>query len=97
VLTIVVTRVVRGRGSSSSKHEAFLRRRGRLLIGAYAFALINGVALVVLRVPELAFNMIGVICLLLGNAAGTAWDLLVELGKLKAEQRGEGEGGWSAK
>jgi len=86
VLTMIVVQVVRGRGKSASKHERFLRRRSRLLMVAYAVALLNGIAMVVMRVPELAFNLIGVICLLLGNAAGTAWDLLVELGKLKAEQ-----------
>lgn len=93
VLGILVTQLVRARGSASSQHETFLRRRTRLLMVGYTLAFLNSVAMVVLRVPELAFNFIGVICMLLGNAAGTAWDLLVELGKLKAEQRGASEGG----
>lgn len=33
------------------------------------------------------FVMIGPICLLLGNATGSAWDLLVQVGKLKAREQ----------
>ena len=33
------------------------------------------------------FMMIGPICLLLGNATGSAWDLLVQVGKLKAREQ----------
>ena len=93
VLGILVTQLVRTRGRSSSKHEKFLQRRSRFLVVGYSLALLNSVAMIVLGIPELAFNFIGVICMLLGNAAGTSWDLLVELGKLKTEQRGASEGG----
>jgi len=93
LLTILVVQTLRGRRAASSNHETFLRRRSRLLMAGYAVALVNSVAMVVLRIPELAFNYVAVICMLLGNAAGTAWDLLVELGKLKAEQQRAGNRG----
>lgn len=33
-----------------------------------------------------AFMMIGPLCMLLGNATGSAWDLLVQVGRLKANE-----------
>ena len=70
-----------------------MRRRGRLYTIGYGIGLVNGVAMIVTQAPELAFNMIAVVCMLLGNAMGMSWDLLVEVGKLKSEQRSGGAKG----
>jgi hypothetical protein len=34
-------------------------------------------------VPELLYNMIGGVCMILGNSAGTSWELLVRVAKHK--------------
>lgn len=34
---------------------------------------------VYLRIPEMLFQTISAICLILGNAAGTSWELLVKV------------------
>ena len=65
--------------------ERSLRRRGRIFTGCFAFAFLTAVGMLVTGVPELSFNMISVICALLGNAMGISWSLLVEVGKLKIE------------
>jgi len=62
-----------------------MRRRGRVALIGYAIVLLTGALMVWTHEPGVMFNMIGAICLLLGNAMGVAWDLLVEVGKLKAE------------
>ena len=72
-------------GTQAPAFESGMRRRSRIFLIAYAIAAINGIAMVWLNEPMLAFNMIGVICMLLGNAMGTSWDMLVEVGKLRAE------------
>src|SRR5262249_20135511 len=91
LLAITFVHSRRAAGVAESKYESFLRRCSFILMAAYAFALLNSVLIWVLGEPELAYNYIGVICLLLGNAAGTAWDLLVDVGKLKAEAQGASE------
>lgn len=71
-------------GLRLDEFERSMRRRGRIFTASYAFAFLTAVGLVVLRAPELSYNMISVICALLGNAMGISWSLLVEVGKLKA-------------
>jgi len=65
-------------------HEGFLRRRTGLLIFGYVLALINGLRMLFTPEPKLVFNMVGIICLLLGNAVGSSWDLLVRVAKQRA-------------
>ena len=79
-------------GLRLDEFERSMRRRGRIYTVCYAFAFLTAVAIGVLHVPELAFNMISVICALLGNAMGISWSLLVEVGKLKARMAGEAAG-----
>ena len=62
-----------------------LEQRSHVYVIGFAVAFLTGVAMVVTRAPQLLFNMISVICMMLGNAMGVSWDLLVEVGKLKAE------------
>ena len=93
VLIIVTSTVVtsfqlrqwrRPRGTQPLPFERKMARRGVLFVIGYLIALLTGIAMLFLRAPELSFNLIGVICMLLGNAMGSSWDLLVEVGKLKA-------------
>jgi hypothetical protein len=76
-------------GHSTLRFERSMRRRNMIFLAGYALAVFTGVAMMVLRVPQLLFSLITVICMLLGNGMGVAWDLLVEVGKLKAEQARE--------
>ena len=80
-----------GSDATTEAFERRMRRRGRIYTICYAIAFVNAVALFVTRVPELTYNMVGLICMLLGNSMGISWDLLVEVGKLKAEMARQGE------
>lgn len=73
------------RGTATPSFERAMRRRGRMQVVGYSMALLTGIAMVVTGAPQMLFNMIAVICMMLGNAMGVSWDLLVEVGKLKAE------------
>ena len=83
--TIHVRRGRSPKGMTPSAFERGMRRRVRIYTICYAVAFLNGIAMFVTERPELSFNMIAIVCALLGNAMGIAWDLLVEVGKLKAE------------
>ncbi len=72
-------------GTQAVKFESGMRRRGVVFLIGYLVAAINGILMIVTNEPLLSFNMIGIICMLLGNAMGTSWDMLVEVGKLRAE------------
>ena len=87
VLTIHFVGLRSHRGAAPTPFDRRMRRRARLYIGCYIVAIVNGVLMVASRTPELMYNMIGVVCALLGNAMGVSWDLLVEVGKLKAQAR----------
>ena len=87
VLTIQLVSLRPRTGLVPTPFDRRMRRRARLYIGCYLVAILNSVLMVVGRAPELTYNMIGVVCALLGNAMGVSWDLLVEVGKLKAQAR----------
>ena len=72
------------RGAGTARHDRSLARRGWMLVVIYALAALNAIAMLVTASPYLAYNMIALICAMLGNSAGTSWDLLVEVGRLKA-------------
>ena len=76
----------RARRDLTSEEERFLRRRGRTLIVGYLAGAAIGVALITTRDPDDLYGVVGLTCLILGNAAGSSWDLLVRVGKLKAAQ-----------
>ena len=84
---VITSRAPRGR--TITTFERSMRRRGRIYTVCYAITLLTAIAMIGTRTPELVYNMIGVICALLGNAMGMAWDLLVEVGKLKREMAKE--------
>ena len=59
-----------------------LRRRTTMPLIAYLLMLSAGVG-VFMGIPEMLFNMTGGICMILGNAAGTSWELLVRVAQHK--------------
>jgi len=79
----------RPRGMEPLPFERKMARRGMVFLIGYVLALIAGIVMLFFGVPQITYNLIGVICMLLGNALGSSWDLLVEVGKLKAAQAGE--------
>ena len=83
--TVALRAMLKQRRFAAAGFERSMRRRNRIQLVGYAIALLTGVAMVATRTPQLVFNMIGVICMMLGNAMGVSWDLIVEVGKLKAE------------
>jgi hypothetical protein len=55
-----------------------MRRRILIPSAGYLLMLTAGVG-VYLRIPEMLYQMIGATCMILGNAAGTSWELLVRV------------------
>jgi hypothetical protein len=74
------------RRADPAGHLSFLDRRRRTLMVAYAAGLVIGVVMIVRHDAYMSYWMIGVVCTLLGNAAGSAWDLLVQVGRIKQAQ-----------
>jgi hypothetical protein len=82
--------VLQLRGGGRGGHPEFPRRvfRRRLvlpLVGYASFGL-AGVGMLALRDPEMFYLIIGAICMLLGNAAGASWDLLVRTAKMRGAE-----------
>ena len=79
----------RPRGMEPLPFERKMSRRGIVFLIGYVIAFLIGIAMMLTGEPHLTYNLIGIICMLLGNALGSSWDLLVEVGKLKAARAGE--------
>jgi len=63
-----------------------LRRRTLIPLAGYAMIIISGVGLLY-GIPEGMYQMISACCMLLGNAAGTSWELLVKIAASKRAER----------
>ena len=59
-----------------------MRRRLLIPIVAYSMMLLTALGLW-FGIGEVLYMMIGAICMILGNAAGTSWELLVQIAKKK--------------
>lgn len=74
------------RGQSAVAHEHFslglFRRRLYLPMLGYAWVMATGVLMLTVS-PMFFYWMVGAVALLLGNAAGTSWDLLVRVARIK--------------
>ena len=64
-----------------------LRRRSLIPVAGYALIITAGAGLL-LGIPELLYQMIAACCMLLGNAAGTSWELLVRVAAAKRAEQG---------
>ena len=75
--------------SSAARHHdeagftrAQMRRRIMVPVIGYVLWLLTAVGLF-FGIGELLYMMIGGVCMILGNAAGTSWELLVQIAKQK--------------
>jgi len=82
VLTVGIARTRRAGGYS--EHERFLHKRRRLTVIGHLAAIFVGVSMALRQDPYQTYWMIGIVCMLIGNAAGSAWDLLVQVGRIRA-------------
>src|SRR6185503_6595643 len=71
----------RRQAGGGEAHEQFLGRRRRTTGVGHLAAIFIGAAMATRRDPYQAYWLLGVVAMQLGNAAGSAWDLLVEVGK----------------
>lgn len=62
-----------------------MRRRMIFPLVAYLLVFTAGFGLFVTREPEMMYFVIGAVTMLLGNAAGASWDLLVRVARMKRE------------
>lgn len=60
-----------------------LRLRRILMLVGFGFIALTGIQMW-RGTYEAIFNLMGPICLLLGNATGSAWEMMVEVGRIKA-------------
>ena len=89
-LTLAVASLARTvRSGDESRHSRFLHRRGRIFIGAYALSAVLAVAMFVTRDGSYAYAYVTVMVVILANAVGSAWDLLVQVGRLRIQQQAE--------
>jgi len=75
------------RGNRGTEHAEFsrgvLRRRSLMPLVGYGLIALTGVMILVSGVAEFFYWLIGAVCMLLGNAAGASWDLLVRTAKIR--------------
>jgi len=74
-----VTRAARHHDEAGFSRGQMRRRLVPALVG-YVMMLLTAVGLY-LGIPESLYFMVGGTCMILGNAAGTSWDLLVQIAK----------------
>ena len=89
--SIATLRQIRGRPGveqAEFTHSLYRRRLVIPLIG-YAWIALTGVGLLRFRDPELITLVVGAVCMLLGNAAGTSWDLLVRTARIRRGSEGK--------
>jgi hypothetical protein len=82
-------------GQRGDEHPEFsrallMRRAGLSLVG-YGFMAVTGIMMMRTRRPEFLFWVVGAVSMLLGNATGASWDLLVRTARIRrhAEKAGE--------
>lgn len=91
-LLIWTARLARHHGTEHAEFsQSVLRRRMMMPVVGYGLIMASGALMLLLRVPEFLYWLVGAVCMLLGNAAGASWDLLVRTAKIRrqAEARPE--------
>lgn len=80
---------MRGRARGGVEHPDFplrlFRRRLTPMLVGYGMVTLTGMSLLVLRAPELLYFVIAALCMLLGNATGASWDLLVRTARIRRQ------------
>jgi hypothetical protein len=85
--TFRLTRAVRHHDEAGFTRGQIRKRLMFPTIG-YLMMLLTAVGLV-LGIPEMLYMMVGSMCMILGNAAGTSWELLVQIARhRRAANRG---------
>ena len=81
------------RAQHGAEHAEFSRgvmqQRSVMPLVAYGIIVLIGVLMLKLRIPEFFYYIIGAVCMLLGNAAGASWDLLVRTAKIRRREEAE--------
>ena len=81
------------RGKHGTEHAEFsrgvMRQRSVMPLVGYGMIALIGVLILKFRIPEFFYYIIGAVCMLLGNAAGASWDLLVRTAKIRRREEGE--------
>jgi hypothetical protein len=85
VFLVFTLRMLRWKPKSDHAEFSAARMRRRLIlpIVGYGIVLMAGLGLMRTHDPDMMHFVIGGICMLLGNAAGTSWDLLVGVARIK--------------
>ena len=77
------------RWKPAADHTGFtvvqMRRRTIVPVLGYVLIILTGLLLLLLKVPTIMNLAIGAVGMLLGNALGTSWDLLVRVARIKHE------------
>ena len=83
-------------GQEGAEHAEFsravLRRRALLSLLGFGFMAVTGLMMILTDRFEFLYWVVGAVCMLLGNAAGASWDLLVRTARIRrhAEKAGDG-------
>jgi hypothetical protein len=81
------------RTKHGTEHAEFsrgvMRQRSVMPLVGYGMIALIGVLILKFRIPEFFYYIIGAVCMLLGNAAGASWDLLVRTAKIRRREEGE--------
>jgi hypothetical protein len=93
VSLFVTVRQLRGQRATDHTHFSLglFRRRLMLPLVGYVWVMLTGVGMLAFN-PAFFDWMVGAVCMLLGNATGTSWDLLVRVARIKradAEQKAD--------
>jgi hypothetical protein len=84
---LVLRALIRDRSHQDpTRMSGYVLRRRLLLVAALAVMLFFAVRMVQRRSFDDAYAMVGGICMVLGNAVGASWDLMVQVGRLKRSQ-----------
>lgn len=89
ILTSRQLRIGAGVDHPEFPHSLFRRRLMPTLIG-YLLISLTGLSMLWLHTAELFFLIISALCLLLGNATGTSWDLLVRSARIRRHEAAAG-------
>jgi hypothetical protein len=83
LLVVVVNGLQARRKGALSAHEQFLRRRFALSGLVLGMAIAAAIGFIAEPHHIFLLQMVTITCVMLANAAGMAWDLLVQVGRMR--------------